>query len=583
MEITQLVDYLTIPKVNRGVITRPRNSSLGSLKPFSMKIQTWEEYTRQKDRTDIPLTFGQVAALFVSEVNKLKFNILQTVPDREKLSKAIMIGLSLQKGLDVAEMDRFRNVLAQGVVNNDFIPIYVDDDETKRRMQIAHQTIKHIFQLSHKVHTEFDRLAYHGRSDGITEIPKPPFLEQFIQHITPGRRYRWYQGPSNEFPGKGIIIENGIGTPLFPRKALKKQLYSKETYTNTPHQVVKKRQRNLMVTHESDLYDFNFSIGLFRFLTVIRQPKIMFVDKNPYALIVFNDHYGTPLMTFLIPDKDAVEFLKDPAKAMEKGTPCDPKRINDDFIKKILNLCWISNIGGMNRAVPAAPPKGMYFPNCIFLDSKDDWYHADLFEHETWRTHKNETRDWNDKMHLTHSLKDKAAYVSSEFPIVNLEPHEKAHNEISLCAQIGFALYFDLIRGLNLYSYGYNFDPGNQKIVLSEPLRLLDQSIRWSLSPKEKNKPFLIPMTEEGFDKALVEEVGAVDTNLMVCYRRNRGTFMLPRDLSENIVSNSREDWLNKFLVPAFHQVRNNRPAASLEFVPGDQMGPIIKETLGVR
>ena len=339
-----------------------------------------------------------------------------------------------------------------------------------------------------------------------------------------------------------------------------------------------------MVNHESDLYDSKFSLGLFRFITVIRQPEIMLADGKPYALIIFNDHSEDPLkIAFLIPDKDAEEFLKDPAKAMEKGTPCDPRKINNEFLKKILNLCWISNIGGMNRAVPAAPPKDLFFPSQRFLDSNGEWYFTDLFGHERWPSHKKETRDWNRKMHLTHSVRDKATYLADGFPVENLKPHKKAHDEISLCAQIGFALYFDFIRGLNLYSYGYNFDPRSQKITLSEPLRLLEQSIRWSLSPKEKNKPFLVPMTEAGFDRALVEEVGAIDTKLMVCYRKNRGSFTLPRDLSDTVINDDRGEWLDKFLIPAFHQVKNNRPAASLEFVPGDQMGPVIKEILGVK
>jgi hypothetical protein len=608
MQISDLITYFSMPTVTRGVITRPENIPLKDLSLDHLGPENWNDYivrNRSNLERRIPLTLRQLASLFVKEAARIQDSKLNNIPKPE-LSRAIMMGLYLSQVsdksddkdalLDKSTMTRYRGMLSQQVLHNDFIPVYVQSTSDTFELEYIDRTIRQIFDESNRVHASFDRLAYPARNDGIEEHPKPSQLVRFLEQVKGYGTLKIHKLKLDEFPGPGVAIIDGLTSKMFPKSALRKQLIDSVPTAFTAGGAVKKDFRELVASLETALSHTSF--GLFRGLIIISNPQLMEVSGKPYALIVFNDHFqkGKMKMAYLIPDVYARDFMRAPLRAMKMNTPCDPEKIEAQFKKEILNLNWTSVIAGMQRAIPVAPPPNKFYPDSYFRNYHGEWYKSDLFGHERIPNLQGETKDFDGHMHTTHM--DEAykeanpdnGWWKDGFPLENLIPFKEAHDEISKCVLTGFALWRLFNRAFNVYSYGYNYKNGDTTYKLREPLRLLEQSIRWSLSPKEKNKPFLVPMTETGFDEDLVEELGVVDTKLMVCYRRNRGTFMLPRDhfedLGDSTKAEARDSWIKKFLTPAFHiRDRDGRwfGGAHLVFMPGDQIGPVVKDILRVK
>lgn len=630
MNIKGVVDYLCIPQIDRGLITRPKNKALKDIKLSDLEWDTWSKYS-QKSKTERQkreaLSFRDVANLFIREgVDLDDGGLNQKVYDKGMLSRAIITALAYAKVSEKENPDaivtktlmaRFRYNLSHDILHNDFIPVYAKDKETRFRQDYEHARVKNVFLKSHKANTDFYKLAYPTRSDGIQEDSQAPMFVRFLKAVVGEQFISPFSCPRDTFPGPGVKIFSGHRAKMFPRGALQKQLLENFPQANDPAIAANRHYRELMVKLEHEVRDTSY--GVFRHMVLVSNPKIMQVSGIPFDLLMYNDHTVNLKMAYLIPHLPTIvsrpshkygkDFLQDPELAVFKGTPCDPNKIDTIFQKEILTLCWASNIAGMQRAIPVEPPKGLFYPNCWFKNYLGKWYQADLYAHESNVTLKNETRDrivqgcvWGQgHMHITHMDEEYkkhngSGYWSSGFPLENLEPPLKAHDEITTCAETGFALFDLLNRAFMLYSYGYDYIPNETNIRLSNPMRLLEQSMRWSLSPKEYNKPFLVPMTENGFNKELVEEIGAVDTKLMACYRRNGKSFMLPnklwKDMDDQELAEARNAWVKKFIEPAFecrlpkdkgklhgHEYKRH---VNLVFLPGDQVGPQIKEILGV-
>ena len=169
-------------------------------------------------------------------------------------------------------------------------------------------------------------------------------------------------------------------------------------------------------------------------------------------------------------------------------------------------------------------------------------------------------------------------YWSDGFPILNLIPFRRAHNEITLCASKGFALLDLFKEAFRLYNYGYDYNTSPNNVDMPQYLRLLDQSIDWYQSGRTKNKPILVPLRRlrwSGFDTDLLREVGAIDTKTQACYqtKSNGGSYMLPSEHFEDLDGETRSKYL-KFLTAAY----KNR--ADLVFMAGDEIRAYVRDTL---
>ncbi|OGI19767.1 MAG: hypothetical protein A3B68_08115 [Candidatus Melainabacteria bacterium RIFCSPHIGHO2_02_FULL_34_12] len=601
MQIKDVVKYFNTPTVQRGVITRPTTKGLRDLKVSDMNLEDWSNREAASGRNSrIPMSFGQIASIFAKSAARENLHItLKDAGTKQELSRAVMIALAFSRVkpnedadnpdtlLVQADLNKFKSRLAHELVHNDFVPVYDKaSPEDAYDQHLGYRTAIDIFANSYRMHSDFDRLTFSMKRDKISDYLRDPMFFRFV--TSRGGRFTVHREEPNHFPGPGIVVE-GLSASMFPDGALGTEYWRDHEENLTPPQEVKRRNRNRLVTLEDAIKVTTF--GLFRGGIIIRNPDFMKIQMEqgkcwtaePFSLIVFNDHFGNPNleMAFLVADHNAEEFLAAPVLAMTMGTPLDPTKINTTFKDEVLNLTWTSNIGGMNRAVPVKPIKDKFFPGCRFLDKDGRWYMSDLFGHERIKSLDGETRDWDGHMHVTHMDKKYHGYWQFGFPLENLLPHKFAHDQISECANTGFALWKILMKAFDVYSYGYDYIPDNPNYKLAKPLRMLGEAMRWGMSSETSdNRPFLVPMTENGFSNALVEELGAVDTRLMICYRRNRGTFMLPNGHLEDIASATRAEvrdtWLKNFIVPAFN---NN---ARLVFLPGNEVGPTIKNILGV-
>lgn len=597
MRNIDLVKFLTSPSVSRGAITSPAHIRKRMLGTNNVEVESWKNISSSKTPKAV-LTQGEAAALLAKEIVKNKDN-LRNFEDinQEILNRALMIAYCLS---DVGNNGRnsntilsrkmmrlYRGILASTLFHNDFIPVFNDGTEEKKyEIDYIHNTIKHVFRESFWFSGKgFERLAYPMKSEGLEgALKQPPLFERFIKKVSTAYTKHW-DNDHEKFPGPGIVI-NGFSTKMFPDGALKTQLWSHPHDNLEPHQAVKRDFKNLAVESEKLLSDSK--VGFFRGLTYVSHPK-MTVSGRPFTLVIYNEHFQSDYvdeeqealkLSYLVPNNFIKEFEHNPYIRTLTPSWIDNGKVR----KKILDLTCPSVVAGLQRAIASAPNKNEFYPNSQFRNHKGQWYKNDLFGHERSELLEDETRDVNGHMHVTHmdeayKRKHSDGYWYHNFPLENLKPFKEAHDEIAEATNTGFAILRTVLRGFNNYCYGYDYIPENPKFKLTESTRMLDQSVRWYMSSR-KNKPFLVPCTEYGFDKSLVEEIGAVDTNTNFCLKRN-GTFELPSepfaDLPDSSKAETKEAWLNKFLIPAF---KNN---AFLVQMPSEQAGPLIKDILGAR
>lgn len=598
MEVKDLVRFLNTPNVSRGTISVPTNVRPKLLKASNAEARSWEKASSStaERRT---LTQGETAALLAKEVvrNRDDLTVFRDI-NRDVLNRALMIAYCMSEiGSDGRHsntilskrmMQIYRETLANSLFHNDFIPIFNDGTEEKKyEIDYIHNTIKHVFRESYWFGGKgFERLAYPMKSDGLEgNLKQLPLFERFIKKVSTSYTKHW--GNDHEvFPGPGIII-NGFSTKMFPDGALKKQLWSHPHDNLEPHKAVKRDFKNQIVNSESLLSETK--IGFFRGLTFVSHPS-MIVSGRPFTLVIYNEHFqGDYLdeneealkLSYLIPN----DFIKDFEHNPYNNRTLTPAWIDNGKIrKKILDLTCPSVVAGLQRAIASAPNRKDFYPNSLFRSYRGQWYKDDLFGHERSELLEHETRDTNGHMHVTHMDEEfKQAHShgwwSNGFPLENLKPFKDAHDEIAEATNIGFAILRTILRGFNNYCYGYDYIPDNPKFKLSESTRMLDQSVRWYLSSR-KNKPFLVPCTEHNFDKGLIEEIGAIDTNTNYCLKK-KGTFELPgepfSDLSDFSKAEYKKAWLDGFLLPV---IDND---AFLVQLPSEQAGPLIKNILGAR
>lgn len=597
MREVELVRFLTTPTVSRGAITIPNNIRTKLLKASDAEVKSWKEIGSSKTPERI-LNQGEAAALLAKEIlrNKDDLNFLNDI-NQEVLNRALMIAYCLSEVgpdgrhsntiLSKRMMHIYRGILADTLFHNDFIPVFNDGSEEKKyEIDYIHNTIKHVFRESFWFSGKgFERLAYPMKSDGLEwDLKQLPLFERFLEKTSLSYKKHW-DTEHDRFPGPGMIV-SGF-TKMFPDGALKTQLWSHPDDNLEAHQAVKRDFRNQIVSSEDLLSEAK--VGFFRGLTFVSHPT-MIVSGKPFSLVIYNEHFQGDYidegeealkLSYLVPNKFIKEFEYNPFNR----NLLTPNWIDRSKVRKqILDLTCPSVVAGLQRAISSAPNKNEFYPNSNFRNYSGEWYRNDLFGHERSLLLEDETRDANGHMHVTHMDEEYKhehphGYWSNGFPLENLKPFKDAHDEIAKATNIGFAILRTVLRGFNNYCYGYDYMPENPKFKLTESTRMLDQSVRWYLSAR-KNKPMLVPCTEYGFDRGLVEEIGVVDTNTNYCLKR-KGSFELPgepfSDLPDPSKASYKKAWLDGFLGPCFH---NN---AFLVQMPSDQAGSLIKEILGAR
>lgn len=597
MQINDLVGFLNTPSVSRGAITVPTSVRPKLLTAQVAKVQSWKDISSNTSDRKI-LSNGEAAALLAKEVLRNRTNLTEFENiNREVLNRALMIAYCMSEVgsdgrhsntiLSKRMMQIYRSILAYNLFHNDFIPVYNDGTEEKKyEIDYIHNSVKHVFRESFWFSGKgFERLAYPMKSDGLEgNLKQLPLFERFIKQVSTSYTKHW-DNDHDAFPGPGIII-NGFSKKMFPDGALKTQLWGHPHDNLEAHQAVKRDFRNLIVESEGFLKDVK--IGFFRGLTFVSHPS-MKVSGRPFTLVIYNEHFQGDFLdeneealklSYLIPN----DFIKDFEHTPYNRTLTPAWISNGKVRKKILDLTCPSVVAGLQRAIASAPNRKDFYPGSWFRDYLGQWYQSDLFGHERSELLQHETRDVNGHMHVTHmdevyKQAQGDGWWANGFPLENLKPFKDAHDEIAKVTNTGFAILRHVLRGFNNYCYGYDYIPDNPKFKLTESTRMLDQSVRWYMSQRE-NKPLLVPCTEQGFDKGLVEEIGAVDTNTNYCLKK-KGTFELPgepfSDLPDFSKAAYKKEWLDKFLGPCFH---NN---AFLVQMPSDQAGPFIKGILGAR
>ncbi len=582
--IANLINYITLPTNQRKASITVETSTPTLVSVIS---ESTSETLEIKPVFEKQLNFQEAINEFVkktSKVHRESVNDLQrALLNQEGLSKhqlhlALMIAQAYAK-VKPKTMRKFLDKVVLKLTMHDFVPVYFEEGDLNNEFEydIGVSEVTEIFRKSYDTFTGFMSYTYPMKSDGLKE----PMALSFIRKANQNKNYKTFiPGDKNQFPGAGVIIE-GLKSKVFPNDFLEKQLTLPNDTGGTAEEVVHKRFRDLMINGEKDLPNTTF--GFFRGCIIIRNPEKMRVDNKKFALIVFNDHFQNPdsRMAYLITDQLAQNFLSNPTESITWGqskiNQFDPRIFEDCFFNEIINLNNPAVLGGMDKALPFGGGGKQFYKDSEFIDKDNMVNWEDLLLYERELADSDETTDCRGHIHRTHMFTE---YWNDGFPLENLIPFKKAHDEITNCTLYGFSQLHLFNEAFRLYSYGYDdYKSGNKKVKFKEFGRLLDQSIRWKQSQRitDIERPVLVPtprLSNSGFNEDLVREVGVIDTQNMACYRsRNQKSFMLPGEIFEELDSETRSNWL-KFLTSAY------KNSATLTYLPGEKIRPIISDLL---
>ena len=536
---------------------------------------------RQSTSSDQGLSFQAAVNAFIKTTTEENITLPVTNSDTHR---ALFIALAYGN-LPPQRMQKFNDDVVMSRIHQDSVPVYYS--RTKPAMNfdyhVAWTEVLEYFKMCHDLTKGFGYYLYPAKNDGIS---KKSLLSRFADYASGEENCFPKTGSPNQFPGPGLIIA-GLQSHVFPKDFVRQELGLEFNRTNlkNPYYAVHYAFRDLIVEVEKELNETIF--GFFRGVIVISNPN-MKIDGKRYAFIGFNDHWENPeqKMCYLVPYKYARDFILNPDEALRKGSPCDPKQIDTKkFESEILNLNWISVLGGFDKALPVEPRQGDFYPKCIFTNKQGERVIQDLLAHEVNLSSTTETRDTiygreKGHMHRTHMFEG----YWREMPISNLEPFKLAHDEIGTCARRAMAAQYLFMESLRLYMLGYNGNlDSNYDLILENPDRTLSQLIDWHNSTKVSypEKPILIPvprLTMSGLDPQLIEEFGAADSGPPFIYRR-QGPISIPssplNDLTSIGQQEARRGWM-EFLGPIIEAGKN------LVFMPRVIAQSLIKDTLGI-